>query len=172
VPALVWSACGGAPRATPPAGFAADSADQVMSGMRTYLTNNGVNQAYVSADSAYIYDASGRADLKNIRVQFYSPEGVEQSVLTAREGSYWSRTNQMSARGDVVVVRTSDGARLRTDFLQYDAAKAEVTTDRPWVADKGEQHLEGDGFVCDPSFTNCSAVHGRGIAGRLVMPAQ
>jgi lipopolysaccharide export system protein LptC len=82
------------------------------------------------------------------------------------------RTNQMSARSDVVVVRTVDDARLRTDFLEYDPAKNEVRTDRPYVADKGAQHIEGVGFTCDPAFVNCSTHGARGPVGQLVMPAR
>jgi hypothetical protein len=86
---------------------------------------------------------------------------------------YWMRTNQMSAQGNVVVVRTADGATLHTDFLKYDPTKNQVTTDRPYVADKGAQHIEGDhGFTCDPGFTSCTTVGARGTAGRLVMPGQ
>jgi len=78
----------------------------------------------------------------------------------------------MSARGDVLVVRTEDQARLRTDFLEYDPAKNEVRTDRPYVADKGTQHIEGVGFTCDPAFANCSTQRAKGTAGQLVMPAR
>ena len=97
---------------------------------------------------------------------FYPAEGVQESVLTGREGTYWTRTSQMSERGDVVVVRTSDQARLKTDFLEYDPSKTEVRTDRPYVADKGAQHIEGVGFTCDPGFVNCSTQHAKGAAGR------
>ena len=78
----------------------------------------------------------------------------------------------MNARRDVVVVRTADQARLTTDFLEYDPTKNEVRTDRPYVADKGVQHFEGVGFVCDPGFANCTTQHARGNAGNLVMPAR
>lgn len=150
---------------------AADSADQVMFGLRQRLTKEGVQQAYLRADSAFIYEASGRVDLRNITVTFFSQEGVQQSVLTAQSGTYWMRTNQMSARGNVVVVRTSDGARLKTEVLHYDTNKGQVTTDQPYVADKGTQHVEGDkGFTCDPGFTTCTTQGARGTAGRLVMP--
>jgi len=111
-------------------------------------------------------------DLKRIHVTFYSPEGVQQSVLTGNAGTYWTRTNQMSARGDVLVVRTTDQARLRTDFLEYDPAKNEVRTDRPYVADKGPQHIEGVGFTCDPAFVNCSTRGAKGPVGQLVMPTR
>jgi LPS export ABC transporter protein LptC len=163
--------CGGEGKGTASLGARADSADQVMFGVRQYLTNLGVKQAYLRADSALIYEATGRVDMRKVTVTFFSPEGVQMSTLTSQTGVYWMRTNQMSASGNVVVVRTSDGATLHTDFLQYDPAKSQVTTDRPFVADKGAQHIEGDhGFTCDPGFTNCTVQGARGTAGRLVMP--
>jgi LPS export ABC transporter protein LptC len=170
---LLAAACGGEGRVGGVLGAQADSADQVMFGVKQRLTNNGVQEAYLKADSALIYEATGRVDLRKVTVTFFSQEGVEMSVLTSLTGVYWMRTNQMSATGNVVVVRTSDGARLKTDFLQYDPAKNLVTTDRPFVADKGAQHIEGDhGFTCDPGFVNCTVQGARGTAGRLVMPGQ
>ncbi len=168
--ALLLVGCGG-DKGVGSLASAADSADQVMFGLKQRLTNLGVQQADLRADSAFIYEASGRVDLRKVTVTFFSTEGVQQSVLTSQTGTYWMRTNQMSARGDVVVVRTVDGARLRTDFLQYDPNKNEVSTDRPYVADNGARHIEGDkGFTCDPSFTTCTTQGPRGTAGRLVMP--
>ncbi len=168
---LVAAACGEPPGGVANEAFAADSADQIMFGIRQFLTKDGVQQAFLRADTAFLYEISSRADLRKVQVTFYTPEGVQQSVLTSQQGTYWMRTNQMSAKGNVVVVRTTDGARLTTDFLEYDPAKNQVRTDRPYVADKGPQHLEGVGFVCDPGFTNCTTGPGaRGTAGRLVMP--
>jgi len=170
---LAAAACGGEGKGGGVLGAQADSADQVMFGVKQRLTNNGVQEAYLKADSALIYEATGRVDLRKVTVTFFSQEGVEMSVLTSQTGVYWMRTNQMSATGNVVVVRTSDGARLRTDFLQYDPTKNQVTTDRPFVADNGPRHIEGDhGFTCDPGFNNCTAYGTRGAAGRLVMPSR
>jgi LPS export ABC transporter protein LptC len=170
VVAALLSACGGPERGVASVGTAADSADQVMMGVRQFLTKDGVRQAYLQADTAFVYETSGRVDLKRVHVTFYSAEGVQESVLTGNTGTYWTRTNQMSASGNVLVVRTADQARLRTDFLEYDPSKNEVRTDRPYVADKGVQHIEGVGFTCDPSFVNCSTQHAKGTAGQLVMP--
>ena len=170
--ALLW-ACGGAENSgLAGAALTADSADQVIWGLTTILTKAGVRQAYLSADTAYEYDASGRVDMRGVRVTFYSADGVAESVLTGRQGTYWMRTNQMSARDHVIVVRSSDGARLATDFIEYDPAQNQVRTDKPYVADKGTQHIAGVGFICDPSFTNCTSQQTHGSAGRLVMPPQ
>lgn len=154
------------------AGAVADSADQTMFGLTQILTKDGVKQAYLQADTAFMYEASGRVELKHPKVTFYSVQGEPQSVLTGKAGTYFTRTNEMNARLDVLVVRTADQARLKTDFLQYDPAKNEVRTDRPFVADKGQQHFEGVGFVCDPGFTNCTSQQTKGSAGHLVMPAR
>jgi LPS export ABC transporter protein LptC len=172
--ASVFLAACGAPGRTGIAAstMAADSADQIIWGMNTALTKEGVEQAYVSADTAYLYEASGRADLRHVKVTFYTSQGVPESVLTGKTGTYWMRTNNMSARGDVVVVRSSDGARLKTDFLEYDPAQNQVRTDKPYVADNGPRHIEGIGFVCDPGFTNCATQQNKGNAGQLVMPAR
>ncbi len=172
VPAFIVAACGAPDRNVAAAGTPADSADQTMFGLSQYLTNDGVKQAFLQADTAFMYEASGRVDLKHVKVTFYSAMGAQQSVLTGKEGTYWSRTNQMSSRGNVVVVRTSDLARLKTEFLEYDPVKNEVRTDQPFVADKGEQHFEGVGFICDPGFVNCTSQQTKGNAGHLVMPAQ
>ncbi len=168
----VLTACGAPDRNVAAAGTPADSADQTMFGLSQILTKEGVNQAYLQADTAFMYEASGRVDLRHVKVTFYTAQGVSQSVLTGKTGTYWTRTNQMSARGSVLVVRTADQARLRTEFLEYDPAKNEVRTDQPFVADKGEQHFEGVGFVCDPGFVNCTSQQTKGSAGHLVMPAR
>jgi LPS export ABC transporter protein LptC len=168
----VLAACGPAERGVASANVVADSADQTMFGLTQILTNDGVRQAYLQADTAYMYEASGRVDLKHVKVTFYTASGDQESVLTGLTGTYWTRTNQMSAKGGVVVVRTSDQAKLRTEFLEYDPATNQVRTDQPYVADKGEQHFEGVGFVCDPGFVNCSTQQAKGNAGHLVMPAR
>ena len=172
VPA-VFAACGPTDHGVAAAGVVADSADQTMFGLSQILTNDGVKQAYLQADTAFMYEASGRVDLRHVKVTFYTAMGDPESVLTGLTGTYWTRTNQMSAKGSVVVVRTADQAKLRTEFLEYDPDKNQVRTDQPYVADKGAQHIEGDhGFICDPGFTNCTTVGARGNAGQLVMPGR
>ena len=149
----------------------ADSADQMMIGLRQYMTNQGVRQAYLESDSAFIYEASGRVDLKTVRVTFYTPEGVETSRLTSRTGFYNMRTGLMQALGNVVVTRT-DGARLTTTLLRYDQARNEVSTDSAYAYDSADRHVTGQGFVSDPSFTNIVSQRVRGTAGRFTLPGQ
>lgn len=150
---------------------AADSADQLMIGLRQVMTHEGIRQAYLEADSAFIYETSGRVELKDIRVTFFTVTGVETSVLTAKEGAYNLRSGQMEARRECVVVMTS-GARLTSSVLRYDQTKNEVSTDQPFVYDATDRHIEGEGFVSDPAFTSIRTLRPRGTAGRFVLPGQ
>lgn len=145
---------------------AADSADQLMVNLTTYLTNQGVRQAYLEADTGFIYETRGMTELRRLRLTFYTQNGVQTSVLTADSGTYQMRTGAMEARGNVVVIRT-DGARLTTSVLRYDQTRNEVSTDRPFTFDSAERHLEGDGFTSDPGFTNIVTTRPRGAAGRF-----
>ena len=149
----------------------ADSADQMLIDMRTVMTNLGVRQANLRADTAFLYENSGRTDLKKIEVTFFSTTGTQTSVLTADTGLYFIRSGQMEARGNVVVVR-SDGARLTTSLLRYNQSANEVSTDQPYTFVEGERQAQGQGFVSDPSFSNIRTQRLRGTGGGFTLPGQ
>lgn len=151
---------------------AADSADQLLISMSTILTNEGVRTGFLEADSAFVYENAGHTDLKKVKVTFYTPSGVQTSVLTAASGWYRMRTGEMEARGNVVIVRASDGARLTTSIIKYDQSKNQVTTDQPYTTDQGDKHFTGTGFVSDPAFSNVVSQGVRGTAGHFTLPGQ
>ena len=150
---------------------AADSSDQLMITMSTNLTTLGVRQAHLEADTAFVYENRGHTDLKKIKVTFYTPNGVQTSVLTAEAGNYKIRTGEMEARGNVVVVRT-DGARLMSSVLKYDPTRNLISTDQPYTYIIGEKHAAGIGFECEPNFVVCKSNSVRGSAGPVSLPGQ
>ena len=169
---LLLAGCGQRPDPVAETSQVADSADQVMTGVRLYLTNQGVRQAYVEADTAFVYENAGRTELRRVKVTFYRvATGDTTSVLTSAEGTYQSRSGSMEARGNVVVV-TSEGARLTTSVLRFDQAKNQVSTDQAYTYDSGERHMEGQGFVSDPSFSNITTQRLRGTGGGFTLPGQ
>jgi len=148
---------------------AADSADQVLFGVRHYVTRDGVVQALVLADTAFVFDARQTAELRGVRTTFYSSTGVEHSVLTSREATYDGRTGDMEARGQVVVV-AKDGRRLETEVLRYDRAAGKISSDVPFVFEEPGRRMAGRSFVSDPDFQNLEAQGVRGAAGRVTIP--
>ncbi len=58
----------------------------------------------------------------------------------------------MKATGHVVA-HTPDGHVLHTEELNYDRASNTISSNVPFVYDRGNEHLEGNGFTTDPAFT-------------------
>src|SRR5207237_4357223 len=128
-------------------------------------------RAQAAAAPASLASPRPPADPRRAHLTFYAPVGVETSTLTAHEGTYHWRTGDMEGRGDVVVVRT-DGATLRTDVLRYNQAKSQVSSDRPFVFDEPNRHIEGEGFTSDPAFKVVTAIKPKGTGGHFTLPNQ
>jgi LPS export ABC transporter protein LptC len=150
---------------------AADTADQLLIGLTQYITQDGVRKAYLEADSAFLYENSGRAELKTVKVTFFAEAGDTSSVVTGKIGSYDWRTGRMEAREDVVVV-LSNGGRLTTSVLRYDQARNELSTDQHYVYTAPDRQMEGDGFVTDPALSVFRTTRPRGTAGSFTLPGQ
>ncbi len=152
---------------------AADTADQVLEKVRHHITVDGVRKSLVEADTAYYYEGSQSFELRAVKVSFFGLDGSPTSVLNAREGTYRVANGSMEGRG-AVVVRSADGNRtLRTELLQYDPAKNEISTDQHYTYDEGGNHLEGNGFRSDPNFQKVQTEQPRGRAAEgVLLPGQ
>jgi LPS export ABC transporter protein LptC len=131
----------------------ADSADQVMYPARFNLTDQGLQRAHVDADTAYFFDDNNRMELQGVHATFFTVTGAKDAVLTSRHGTTNTRTNNMIARKDVVVV-SEDGRRLTTPELIYNQQKNEISSDSAFVMTEPNRRLEGIGFRSDPNMKN------------------
>lgn len=166
---LVLAACKNGTRVTATQAVL-DSADQVLIGMTHYVTDAGVQRARVRADTAYFFSGTQKAELRTLHVTFYDALGRPTSTLTAREGTQYWRAGDMQARGNVVVVRDKDGGTMRTEVMNYNQARNEVTSNKPFVFDAPDRHIVGEGFTSDPEFKNITAKRPRGTGGQFILP--
>jgi LPS export ABC transporter protein LptC len=137
----------------------ADSADQVMYGARFNLTDKGLQRAQLQADTAYFFEDNTRIELENVHTTFFTATGAKNAVLTSQRGRYNSRTNNMVARKNVVVV-TEDGRRLTTPELNYNQQTNEISSDSAFVMTEPNRRLEGVGFRSDPDMKNIRILKG------------
>lgn len=149
-----------------------DSADQVLVGMSHYVTELGVLRARVRADTAYFFSGTQRAELRNVHVTFYDVNGKPTSTLTSREGTNNWRSGDMEARGNVIVVRDKDGGTMKTEVMYYNQARNEVSSDKDFVFDAPDRHIEGRGFTSDPEFKKITATGPKGTGGQFILPNQ
>ncbi len=140
---------------------AADTADQVLDSMEHLITVDGVRRTRVIADTAYVYEPTQQSRLKVVTVTFYDANGNETSTVTSDSGLYQMRDGSMIAWGHVVAV-TPDNRRLKSEELRYDAREKKISSDKRFVYDRGDQHLEGNGFTSDPDFRNVVTQQPRG----------
>ncbi len=127
-------------------------ADQVMVGLTHNMTREGVLQGELRADTAYIFSDNSTVHLRRVDVSFYDDRGLPDSRLTADSGQYDLQTGDMEAHGDVVVRDTAEGQRLETPRLLYKALTNELRTDTTFVWRRGQEVVQGNGLVTDPSF--------------------
>jgi len=164
--------------ARPPSATAdADTADQILVDMSHHIVEDGLRKIVVDADTAYIYEAAHLTDLRNLTVIFFTAEGDTSSVVKARRGLYRMQAGTMKATGSVVA-RTPDGHVLHTEELNYDRTSNTISSTVPFVYDKGNDHLEGNGFTTDPAFTRVITQQPRGgergkpQGGGILLPGQ
>ena len=149
----------------------ADSADQIMFGARSLITNEGLLRAELLADTAFFFDENTRIEMIDINLTFHTAQGEKSAVLTSREGTYNTRANRMEARGNVVVV-SEDGRELRTEQLRYDQVRNEISSDSAFVAtERGGRRVQGVGFVSDPNMNNVRCLAScSGVGGAVTVP--
>ncbi|MGH7754249.1 MAG: LPS export ABC transporter periplasmic protein LptC, partial [Gemmatimonadales bacterium] len=143
----------------------------VLLNMSHHLTVEGVRRAHVVSDTALFFQGTQSIELRKVHIDFFDLQGRKTSTLTSREGTYWWRTGRMQARGNVVMVR-GDGGTLRTEVVNYDQNKDEVSSDLPFTFDAPDRHVQGRGFVSDPNFRDVRAKQPTARGGAFVLPNQ
>ena len=150
----------------------ADSADQVMFGAHFNLTDAGLSRAELLADTAYFFDDNTRIDLRKVETTFFTTSGARDAYLTSLRGIYNTRTSNMVARGNVVVI-TEEGRRLTTPELRYNQQTNEIASDSAFVLTEPGRRLEGVGFRSDPNMQNIQILKTRsGSTGVVTLPGQ
>lgn len=132
------------------------------------ITKDGRRMAEVWAGYIASYDKKNETVLKDsIHIDFYNQEGNHNSVLTAKNGVVYDQTNNMVARGNVIVVSDS-GIVLETEELKWDNQKQKIISEVPVIFTSKTEKLMGDSFVSDPDLKNYEIKNARGYTQRVI----
>jgi LPS export ABC transporter protein LptC len=132
---------------------AADSADQILFGSRTLITDLGLQRAEILTDTTLFYDQNTRMDMRVVRAVFFSSAGAKEGVMTSDFAIYNTSAGILEARGHVVI-NTIDGRRMVTPFLKYDQRINQISSDSAFTLTTPDKTVQGVGFVSDPDMQN------------------
>lgn len=125
--------------------------DQVISDFSLTETAKGRKEWKMEAERAFVYEQRNILEADTIRVTFFDGKGDAQSVLTASHGKLNRNTDDMEARGDVVVIG-SDGVVLRTQSLTWVKETHQIVSQDSVTVIRHEDVLTGWGFRGDPDL--------------------
>lgn len=139
-------------------------ADNVIYNLQQWLTKDGVRNALLKADTAYVYNDSAIVKLKVVHVTMYTDQGVLKGTLSSDRGVVDQRTQAMTATGHVVLINSQDSVRVETEVLHYDPNGNRIWSDMPTTFTQNKDVVHGTGFTSDAAFKNVHIDNPRGTA--------
>lgn len=130
-----------------------------------HMTNEGVREARVVADTAYAWQDSTSMALRQLELTVYNETGGERAVVTALRGLLDRSSNRMVARGDVVLLIRDGNRRVESPELHYDPNQDRIWSDSATVYYAGDRIVEGTGFTSDAEFQDIRVENGRTRGG-------
>lgn len=117
-----------------------------------YYGPNGKLKGILTAPVLYRYMRdTPYMDLDSgLKVNFYNDSLQLQTILTAKKGRYFEKSNDIVVR-DSVVVTTVDGKKLLTEELHWDPKKQQFYTDSPARLITASQDLTGEYGLVAPA---------------------
>jgi LPS export ABC transporter protein LptC len=97
----------------------------------------------LKAEQALMYEKEGRTTLRKLAVQVYEKD--RSWTIVGDEGDLNQQTKNVEVRGGVVLT-SSDGIRLETTVIRWDAEKKRMWTDAPVTLSRDGSIVKGSGL--------------------------
>ena len=140
-------------------------ADNVVFGMVSFMTDRGIREGRVEADTAYMFADSAKAKLHQMKIVFYNENGTARATVTGTSGEWDQNTDRMLSQGDVLLLVHTDGRRIESAELNYDPSQNRIWSDSTTVQTLANGTVtRGSAFQSDMEFTNVRISNIRGSA--------
>ena len=153
--ALVTGACAEQVATTPlPEELRNIDADQVLFDIVTHVTVDGIREARIEADTAYLWQDSASVALRTVNLIMYDEGGEERARVTSQSGLLDEDTQRMIARGNAVLVMAD--RRIESAEIYYEPQRDRIWSDSAtvMVMTEGNRVVEGSSFLSDANFEN------------------
>lgn len=125
---------------------------QTIQGFKLTETQSGKRAWVLVAERANTFNDQHLVEMFMLKVDFYRKDGDSISAnLTADSGKINTDTRNMETRRNVVLT-TSDGLRLLTDYLDWSNKLRRFTTESKVRLEKDGDWLEGEGMEASPDL--------------------
>jgi LPS export ABC transporter protein LptC len=128
-------------------GEPASAADLKLDRLRYTETREGVKEWELEAASAQYFKEDGSVVFEHVRAAFFGKNDQVYS-LEGEKGRLNTQTKAIEAFGGVKL-RTSDGYRMETRSLRYEAEKRELSTADPVEMSGPQGEITGTGLIVD-----------------------
>ncbi|MGQ9678337.1 MAG: LPS export ABC transporter periplasmic protein LptC [bacterium] len=131
--------------------------NQVVLGFILHESASGQRRYTLIAEEAIVREKEGRIDVQRPLVTFFDDLGKVYSTLRAGEGVILIRTEDLIARGNVVI-QTAESTVLFTDSLVWNNSRQLVLTDAGVTIESPKGQVVGQGLVADPGLNKIEIV--------------
>jgi len=138
--------------------------DSIIETANIVLMSEGRREAVINAARLIVFDQEDSTIATDVKVEFYDEKGVYRSTLTANEGLVRQKRQELTVRGDVIVI--SDSSRLETQSLKWDPIGKLITTDDFVKLNRGGDIVTGFGMEADNKLENVRIL--RDVKGKII----
>jgi LPS export ABC transporter protein LptC len=138
-------------------GPAPSSADLRIKDVDLEEVTNGVRWR-LRAEQALMYDQEGRTNLRNLTVRVFQKD--RSWMILGDEGDLDQKTKNVEVRKNVVIT-SSDGLRMDTSVIHWDADAQRLWTDEPVTLSRDGSVIQGTAFDMTTDDENAT------VAGRV-----
>ena len=142
-------------------------AENLTFGLRSYLRTDGIRTGQVVADSAFEFPDSSFTRLYAMEMSLFHENGRDRARIVADSAILHTRTEELTAWGNVVARVLDTGMTIRSPELQYDPTAQQIWSDSSTVIEQGDGSVtRGSSFRSDLEFTNWSLAEPEGTIPR------
>lgn len=121
---------------------------------KVIFSDSGKTTAILYAGHLRVFTESKETLLDSgVRVDFYNPDEVKTTTLTAKRGKVEDESKNLYAMDSVVAVSDS-GVTIKTDELMWRNKDAKIVSDKFVTILTAKEKIQGYGFESNQSLTN------------------